>query len=86
LLSQPLYLADKLRVIPKTPYPHLLWGKSRRTQSFVPITEKPNSLIMKMWKVVLQVSSVNLSVPLVDEIDRVNPLLLVKRTESLREL
>jgi hypothetical protein len=75
-----MYYSDKLCLIPKTPQPHLLWGKSRRPQSFVPITEKPNSLVIKMWTVVFQVSSEDVSVPLMNFSNGSNPVALTVRS------
>jgi hypothetical protein len=73
-------LSDTFRFVPKGPHPHLLWGKSRRPQSFVPITEMPNPLVIKTWKLVLQVPSEDLSVLLMNLLDGNNPLTLIVRT------
>ena len=48
-------------------------------QSFVPITEKPNSVVIKMWKVVFQVSSEDPSMLLMNLLNGSNPVVLVVR-------
>jgi hypothetical protein len=73
-------LSDQFRLVPEGPYPHLLWGKSGCPQSFVPITEKPNPLVIKMWKVVLEISGEDLAVLFVDLLYRSNPLPFAMRT------